>query len=67
MTVFTRAIKTSKWNPLPKAAIKMKNFEKKPAKGGIPANEKRERGIFNLLYQKFNLLNKMKYQLAISQ
>lgn len=43
MTVFTRAIKTSKWNPLPKAAIKMKNFEKKPAKGGIPANEKRER------------------------
>ena len=30
---------TSRWKPLWKAAAKMKNFEKKPANGGIPASE----------------------------
>ena len=30
---------TSKWKPLSNAAAKMKNFEKKPANGGIPARE----------------------------
>ena len=30
---------TSRWKPPSKAAAKMKNFEKKPANGGMPARE----------------------------
>ena len=33
---------TSKWKPASKAAMKIKNFEKNPANGGIPASENRE-------------------------
>jgi hypothetical protein len=37
MIVLIRAMNTSRWKPPSKAAAKMKNFEKKPANGGIPA------------------------------
>jgi len=40
MTVLSRAMKTTTWKPPRNAAEKMKNFEKNPAKGGIPASEK---------------------------
>ena len=38
-------MKTSRWNPPLKAAAKTKNFEKNPAKGGIPASENNARVI----------------------
>ena len=34
-----RAMNTSRWKPPSKAAATMKNFEKKPANGGMPASE----------------------------
>ena len=39
MIVLIRAMNTSRWKPPSKAAAKMKNFEKKPANGGMPARE----------------------------
>ena len=45
--MFTSAINTSKWKPPWKAAAKIKNFEKKPANGGIPASENRASVIRN--------------------
>ena len=43
----TNAMKTSQGKPALKPAMKIKNFEKKPAKGGIPANEKRQSVMMN--------------------
>lgn len=42
MTVLISAMNTSRWNPASKAAINMKNLEKNPANGGIPAKENRD-------------------------
>lgn len=39
MIVLSRAMNTNRWNPLRKAAAKIKNLEKKPANGGMPARE----------------------------
>ena len=45
MTVLISAMNTSRWKPPLNAAAKTKNFEKNPAKGGIPASEKSARVI----------------------
>mgnify|MGYP007120305024 CR=1 FL=1 len=47
MTVLTKAINTSKWKPAWNADMKIKNLEKNPANGGIPASENRDRVITN--------------------
>ena len=41
---------TSKWKPASKAAMKIKNFEKNPANGGIPANENKDRVIRSAIF-----------------